>query len=87
MADRTGKNPMYCEPFCPLMLCGDTLPVRRLQKDKFPSLFAVLPSPLTDKLHWVEYLAAKENLFPDIPSESLYLREQSAADPGGASDG
>lgn len=52
-----------------------------LTKRQISELVCGAPVPLTDKLRWVEYLAAKENLFPDIPSESLYLREQSAADP------
>lgn len=52
-----------------------------LTKRQISELVCGAPVPLTDKLRWMEYLAAKENLFPDIPSESLYLREQSAADP------
>lgn len=52
-----------------------------LTKRQISELVCGAPVPLTDKLRWMEYLAAKENLFPDIPSESLSLREQSAADP------
>ena len=52
-----------------------------LTKRQISELVCGAPVPLTDKLHWMKYLAAKENLFPDRPSESLYLREQSAADP------
>ena len=52
-----------------------------LTKKQISELVCGAPVPLTDKLRWMEYLAAKENLFPDIPSESLSLREQSAADP------
>ena len=52
-----------------------------LTKRQISDLVCGAPVPLTDKLRWMEYLAAKENLFPDIPSENLYLREQSAADP------
>ena len=52
-----------------------------LTRRQISELVCGAPVPLTDKLRWMEYLAAKENLFPDIPSESLYLREQSAADP------
>lgn len=51
-----------------------------LTKRQISELVCGAPVPLTDKLRWMEYLAAKENLFPDIPSESLSLREQSAAD-------
>ena len=52
-----------------------------LTKRQISGLICGAPVPLTVKLHWMKYLAAKENLFPDIPSESLSLREQSAADP------
>lgn len=52
-----------------------------LTKKQISGLICGAPVPLTDKLRWMEYLAAKENLFPDIPSESLYLWEQSAVDP------
>lgn len=52
-----------------------------LTKRQISELVCGAPVPLTDKLRWMEYLAAKENLFPDISSESLSLREQSAADP------
>ena len=52
-----------------------------LTKRQISELVCGAPVPLTDKLRWMEYLAAKENLFPDRPSESLSLREQSAADP------
>ena len=52
-----------------------------LTKRQISGLICGAPVPLTDKLHWMKYLAAKENLFPDIPSESLSLQEQSAADP------
>ena len=52
-----------------------------LTRRQISELVCGAPVPLTDKLRWMEYLAAKENLFPDIPSESLSLREQSAADP------
>ena len=52
-----------------------------LTKRQISELVCGAPVPLTDKLRWMEYLAAKENLFPDIPSESLSMREQSAADP------
>ena len=52
-----------------------------LTKRQISGLICGAPVPLTDKLRWMEYLAAKENLFPDRPSESLSLREQSAADP------
>lgn len=52
-----------------------------LTKRQISELVCGAPVPLTDKLRWMEYLAAKENLFSDRPSESLSLREQSAADP------
>lgn len=52
-----------------------------LTKRQISELVCGAPVPLTDKLHWMKYLAAKENLFPDRPSESLSLREQSAAGP------
>lgn len=52
-----------------------------LTKRQISGLICGAPVPLTDKLHWMKYLAAKENLFPDRPSESLSLREQSAAGP------
>lgn len=52
-----------------------------LTKRQISGLICGAPVPLTDKLHWMEYFAAKENLFPDIPSASLFLQEQSAADP------
>ena len=52
-----------------------------LTKKQISWLICGAPVPLTDKLHWMKYLAAKENLFPDRPSESLSLREQSAAGP------
>ena len=52
-----------------------------LTKRQISELVCGAPVPLTDKLRWMEYLAAKENLFPDIPSASLFLQEQSAADP------
>ena len=52
-----------------------------LTRRQISGLICGAPVPLTDKLHWMEYFAAKENLFPDIPSASLFLREQSAADP------
>ena len=52
-----------------------------LTKRQISGLVCSAPVPLTDKLHWMKYLAAKENLFPDIPSESLSLQEQSAAGP------
>lgn len=52
-----------------------------LTRRQISELICGAPVPLTDKLRWMEYLAAKETLFPDIPSESLSLREQSAADP------
>ena len=52
-----------------------------LTKKQISGLICGAPVPLTDKLHWMKYLAAKENLFPDRPSESLSLREQSAAGP------
>lgn len=52
-----------------------------LTKKQISGLICGAPVPLTDKLHWMEYLAAKENLFPDILSENLSLREQSAAGP------
>ena len=52
-----------------------------LTRRQISELICGAPVPLTDKLRWMEYLAAKENLFPDIPSESLSLQEQSAADP------
>ena len=50
-----------------------------LTKRQISGLVCSAPVPLTDKLHWVEYLAAKENLLQDIPSESLPLRESSVA--------
>ena len=52
-----------------------------LTKRQISELVCGAPVPLTDKLRWMEYLAAKENLFPDRPSESLSMREQSAAGP------
>ena len=52
-----------------------------LTKRQISGLICGAPVPLTDKLHWMKYFAAKENLFPDIPSASLFLQEQSAADP------
>lgn len=52
-----------------------------LTKRQISELICGAPVPLTDKLHWMKYLAAKENLFPDRPSESLSLREQSATGP------
>lgn len=52
-----------------------------LTRRQISELVCGAPVPLTDKLHWMEYFAAKENLFPDIPSASLFLQEQSAADP------
>lgn len=52
-----------------------------LTKKQISGLICGAPVPLTDKLHWMKYLAAKENLFPDRPSESLSLREPSAAGP------
>lgn len=52
-----------------------------LTRRQISELICGAPVPLTDKLHWAEYLAAKENLLQDIPSESLPLQEQSAADP------
>ena len=52
-----------------------------LTKRQISGLICGAPVPLTDKLHWMKYLAAKENLFPDRPSESLSLREQSATGP------
>ena len=51
-----------------------------LTKRQISELICGAPVPLTDKLHWAEYLAAKENLLQDIPSESLSLREPSVAD-------
>lgn len=50
-----------------------------LTKRQISGLVCSAPVPLTDKLHWVQYLAAKENLLQDIPSESLPLRESSVA--------
>ena len=52
-----------------------------LTKRQISELVCGAPVPLTDKLRWMEYLAAKENLFSDRPSESLSLREQSATGP------
>ena len=52
-----------------------------LTKRQISELICGAPVPLTDKLRWMEYLAAKEYLFPDRPSESLSMREQSAAGP------
>lgn len=52
-----------------------------LTKRQISELICGAPVPLTDKLHWMKYFAAKENLFPDRPSESLSLREQSATGP------
>lgn len=52
-----------------------------LTKRQISELVCGAPVPLTVKLHWMKYLAAKENLFSDRPSESLSLREQSAAGP------
>ena len=52
-----------------------------LTRRQISELVCGAPVPLTDKLRWMEYLAAKENLFPDMPSASLFLQEQSAADP------
>lgn len=52
-----------------------------LTRRQISELICGAPVPLTDKLHWMEYFAAKENLLQDIPSESLFLQEQSAADP------
>ena len=52
-----------------------------LTRRQISELICGAPVPLTDKLHWMEYFAAKENLFPDIPSASLFLQEQSAAGP------
>lgn len=52
-----------------------------LTKRQISELVCGAPVPLTVKLHWIKYLAAKENLFSDRPSESLSLREQSAAGP------
>ena len=45
-----------------------------LTKRQISELVCGAPVPLTDKLRWMEYLAAKENLFPDIPSASLFLQ-------------
>lgn len=50
-----------------------------LTKRQISELVCGAPVPLTDKLRWMEYLAAKENLLQDIPSESLPLRESSVA--------
>lgn len=52
-----------------------------LTRRQISELICGAPVPLTDKLHWMEYFAAKENLLQDIPSASLFLQEQSAADP------
>ena len=49
-----------------------------LTKRQISELVCGAPVPLTDKLRWMEYLAAKENLLQDIPSESLFLMEPSA---------
>ena len=49
-----------------------------LTKRQISGLICGAPVPLTDKLYWMEYLAAKENLLQDIPSESLFLMEPSA---------
>ena len=50
-----------------------------LTKKQISGLICGAPVQLTDKLHWMKYLAAKENLLQDIPSESLPLRESSVA--------
>lgn len=47
-------------------------------KKQISGLICGAPVPLTYKLHWMKYLAAKENLFPDLPSESPPLPELSA---------
>ena len=52
-----------------------------LTKRQFSGLICGAPVSLTDKLYWMEYLAAKENLFSYIPLENMSLREQSAAGP------
>ena len=51
-----------------------------LTRRQISELICGAPVPLTDKLHWMEYFAAKENLLQDIPSESLSLRKPSVAD-------
>ena len=38
-----------------------------LTKRQISGLICGAPVPLTDKLYWMEYLAAKENLLQDIP--------------------